>query len=205
MMSAWIVMFIDTSASPPTIMGAGIFSSPPTVNNRWRRAVPLWEGKGVTYAEAAEHARQVLRAESMTWLGPIRGNARAWKSWDGPVVDDRELARPADPGDVVTLDLSGPGIEDPDLRDRVSALMTVFLRDAIVLAGGDDTVAALDDVAVRTEFLEVASLLTEATMFVASDFDLGHDGNAQIRAIVGTELIDTAARKVIAVHRGDKT
>ena len=87
-------------------------------------------------------------------------------------------------------------------RDRIAALVTIFLRDAIVLAGGDDTVGALDDLAVRAEFLEAAAQLTETAILAPIlEGSLDEESNEQIRAAIGQALIDAAAAKVIDAHR----
>jgi hypothetical protein len=92
--------------------------------------------------------------------------------------------------------------DEMELRDRVAALVTIFLRDAIVLAGGDDTVGALDDLAVRAEFLEAAAQLTETAMLAPIDeIDLVEASNEQIRAAIGGGLFAAAAAKVINAHR----
>lgn len=68
---AYAVMFIGTSTTPATVLGASIFSEPqPTVDGPLR-VVSLFKVTGESYAAAAEAAWQVLKSLPFDWLGKL--------------------------------------------------------------------------------------------------------------------------------------
>ncbi len=69
--AAWVVMYVDVSTMPATVLGASIFSEPrPTVDGE-RRVVPLFKSTGESYEAASAVAWQVLKSEPFAWLGEL--------------------------------------------------------------------------------------------------------------------------------------
>lgn len=75
--SAWVVMYVDVSTMPATVLGAGIFSEPRPTTEGKRRVVPLFKSTGDCYASAAEAAWHVLRSEPFAWLGELHPARRS--------------------------------------------------------------------------------------------------------------------------------
>ncbi len=69
--AAWVVMYVDTSTMPATVLGAGIFSEPRPTTTGHRRVVPLWKCTGESYEAASMVAWQMLKSEPFAWLGEL--------------------------------------------------------------------------------------------------------------------------------------
>lgn len=75
-------------------------------------------------------------------------------------------------------------------RERLSATASILLRDAVVLAGGDDVMAAFDRAEVRRVFVDV-------TMGLVESGDLMLEGEADVAASAHDELLDAIGRALI--------
>lgn len=83
-------------------------------------------------------------------------------------------------------------------RDRLAALVTIILRDAVVLAGGDDAMAALDHVGVRVLFADTAAALVQSAELAISDaVQIATVPHEDLIDIIGPALISAGAVKVI--------
>ncbi|HKY40696.1 MAG TPA: hypothetical protein VJN18_32395 [Polyangiaceae bacterium] len=74
MSTAYIVALIDTTQTPPVVVGAGIFSDGRTLTTDLRRAFPveIQEFKAETFQEAYEQARDTVeKYPPFAWLKPL--------------------------------------------------------------------------------------------------------------------------------------
>ncbi len=81
--TAYLVMILDVSTSPPTINSVGMFSepSPTVVRLNQYRPIEIHREKGATYEEACDKIRHLIAAhEAWMWVAPLlaksRGSAR---------------------------------------------------------------------------------------------------------------------------------
>lgn len=100
MSAAYIVALIDTTQTPPVVVGAGIFSEGRTLTTDMRRAFPceILEVKAESYDEAHQQARETVdKFPPFAWLKPLmsREDFEPTKLWavhvQGP---DTVIAQP---------------------------------------------------------------------------------------------------------------
>lgn len=82
MRKAWIVVYIDTSTSPATVRGAGVFSDPDPTTLGQMRTLPYMEFTGEDYEAAAYEAERYLLRQPMAWAGPLSATkSRLSRQW----------------------------------------------------------------------------------------------------------------------------
>jgi hypothetical protein len=70
--TAYVVLFLDVTAIPAKVKGAGIFSEPrPTVATPHTRLANLFSVEAETYDMAADLAWVVLSSDDYGWLGNV--------------------------------------------------------------------------------------------------------------------------------------
>lgn len=86
-------------------------------------------------------------------------------------------------------------------RDHLTVIAAIVLRDAVVLAGGDDVAGAFDRAEVRRIFVETAMALVESADLVIEGADVITIGHDELLDRIGRALISAAAVKVIDQSR----
>lgn len=127
---------------------------------------------------------------------------------DDTHLDEREFLR----GDVEaeTLDLSEPGVEEPQhpmataQRDRLASIVAILLRDAVVLAGGDAVMAAFALQRVRDVFSAgVATLMADTLLVMDEEVSIDTMPYAEIVRLVGRGALYCQATSIIFQTRLD--